>query len=155
MNVELGGFECVLAPADNNERLEAVRQVCAAHYLEGCHDTKVIDPIKDNFPSCTVPLSCVTPLTVSPTITRNPDHAREYLSRVSLLREVLEQSPVQTDPVQSLSGLLTHSSKLPLIMEPIPAWSIARVIGLCDRADAVFQQTRALEVSADTPISML
>ena len=92
------------ASEDPNERLEAIRQVCATCHLEGYPDTKVIDPIKDNFPSCTMPLSCTTPLTGTPAIMRNQDHARDCLSHVSLVRELLEQSTVYTDPVLLSSG---------------------------------------------------
>ena len=42
---------------DSSDRLEAIRHVCAVYYLEGYLDLKVVDPIKDNFPSCTMPLS--------------------------------------------------------------------------------------------------
>ena len=45
---------------DPEKRGEAVRQVCALRYLDGYPDTKVIDPIKDNFPACTMPLSYTT-----------------------------------------------------------------------------------------------
>ena len=40
---------------DLEKRREAVRQVCAVRYLDGYPDTKVIDPIKENFPACTMP----------------------------------------------------------------------------------------------------
>ena len=133
------------------EQRETMRQICAIRYLDGYSDTKVIDPIKENFLSCTMPLSCTTtPLTIAPAIMHNQKYATEYLAHASLIRELLEQSSLTTNPkllassgnrfLQSLSGLLTHSSNLPLTREPIPVWNLAQ-IRLCDRADAVYHQT--------------
>ena len=99
-----------------------------------------------------MPLSCATPLTITPAIMHNQEYATEYLAHVSLIRELLEQSSLTPNPallassgnrlLQSLSGLLTHSSNFPLTREPILIWNLARVIRLCDRADAVYHQTR-------------
>ena len=44
-------------PADEETKREETRKTCALRYLDGCPDTKVIDPIKDNYPACTMPLS--------------------------------------------------------------------------------------------------
>ena len=50
------------APMDEETRREKTRQTCALRYLDGYPDTKVIDPIKENYPACTVPLSATAPL---------------------------------------------------------------------------------------------
>ena len=76
---------------DLEKRFEAVRQVCALRYLDGYPDTKVIDPIKINFPACTMPLSCTTPACITPAILRNRVYAREHLAHVALIRELLDQ----------------------------------------------------------------
>ena len=78
------------SPASSaEEQREAMRQACATRYPDGCSDTKVIDPMKENFP-CTMPLSCATPLTITPAIMHNQEYATEYLAHVALLRELLE-----------------------------------------------------------------
>ena len=46
---------------DPEENREAVRKACALRYLDGYPDTKVIDPIRDNFPACTTLLSSTSP----------------------------------------------------------------------------------------------
>ena len=56
--------------------------------------------------------------------------------------------------LQRLSGLLTHSSQLSLIKEPIPLWNIVRMINPCDRADAVYQQIRRLDKDTTTWLQM-
>ena len=90
--------------------------MCAARYVDGHSDTKVIDPIKENFPSCTMPLSCTTPVSVTPAIMHNQEYAAEYLAHVSLIRELLEQSLTPNPTLLASSG---------------------KVVRLCDRADAV------------------
>ena len=40
----------------------------ALRYLDGYSDTKVIDPIKENYPACTMPLSATSPTYVTPEI---------------------------------------------------------------------------------------
>ena len=60
---------------DPEENREAVRKVCALRYLDGYPDTKVIDPIKENFPPCTMPLSSTSPTYVTPEIMRNQQYA--------------------------------------------------------------------------------
>ena len=37
---------------DEEEKRETTRKTCALRYLEGYPDTKVIDPIKENYPAC-------------------------------------------------------------------------------------------------------
>ena len=44
-------------PVDEETKREETRKICALRYLEGYPDTKVIDPIRDNFPACTMPLA--------------------------------------------------------------------------------------------------
>ena len=53
---------------DPEERREAVRNLCALRYLDGYPDTKVIDPIKEKYPACTMPLSSTSPVNVTPEI---------------------------------------------------------------------------------------
>ena len=64
---------------DPSDKLETIRQLCATYYLEGYLDVNEVDPIKDNFPLCTMPLASTVPLTVSPAIMRNREYARDYL----------------------------------------------------------------------------
>ena len=119
------------------KRRKAVRQVCALQYLEGYPDTKVMDPVKGNFPACTMPLSCTTPTHVTQAILHNRAYAKEYLAHAALIRELLDQSSLTTNSqllsassnrlFQSLSGLLTNSSDITLTGEPIPVWNLARV----------------------------
>ena len=54
------------AISDPEENREAIRKVCALRYLDGYPDAKVIDPIKENFPACTMPLSRTSPTYVTP-----------------------------------------------------------------------------------------
>ena len=56
---------------DPEESREAVRKACALRYLDGYPDTKVIDPIRDNFPACTMPLSSTSPTYITPAILGN------------------------------------------------------------------------------------
>ena len=64
---------------------EAVRKVCALRYLDGYPDTKVIDPIKENYPACTMPLSSTSPTHVTPEIMRNAQYAQEYFAQPTQL----------------------------------------------------------------------
>ena len=61
---------------DPEKRREAVRKICALRYLDGYPDTKVIDPIKENYPACTMPLSSTSPIHVTPEIMRNAQYAQ-------------------------------------------------------------------------------
>ena len=81
---------------DLEKRREAVRQVCAWRYLDGYPDTKVIDPIRENCPACTTPLSCTTPAYITPATLRNRQYAKEYLAHVALIHELLDQSSLTT-----------------------------------------------------------
>ena len=84
---------------DSEENRERVRKACALRYLDGYPDTKMIDPIKENFPACTMPLSSASPTYITPEILRNQQYAKEYLEHVALVRELLDQSSLSTNPV--------------------------------------------------------
>ena len=84
---------------DPEERREAVRKLCALRYLDGYPDTKVIDPIKENYPACTMPLSSTSPVHVTPEIMRNRQYAEEYIAHVALIRELLNQASLSTNSV--------------------------------------------------------
>ena len=68
----------------SGDQQENVR-VCATCYLERYSDTKVIDPIKENFSS---------PLTITPAIMHSQEYAKEYLAHVSMIRDLFEQSSI-------------------------------------------------------------
>ena len=70
-------------PADEEAKREKTRQTCALRYLDGYPDTKVIDPIKENYPACTMPLSATTPLHVTPEILCNRHYAQELCGTCS------------------------------------------------------------------------
>ena len=125
-----------------------MRKACALRYLDGYPDTKVIDPIKENFPACTMPLSSTSPTYITPAMLRNRQYAKEYLEHVALIRELLDQSSLSTKHLllssssnlfQSLSSLLTGTSDCTITREPIPIWSLVRVVRVCDSADRVRQ----------------
>ena len=82
---------------DPEEHREAMRKACALRYLDGYPDTKVIDPIKENFPACTMPLSSTSPTYITATILRSRQYAKEYLEHVALIRELLDQSSLSTN----------------------------------------------------------
>ena len=84
---------------DPEENREAVRKICALRYLDGYPDTKVIDPIKENFPACTMPLSSTSPTYITPEIMRNQQYAKEYLKHAALIRELPDQSSLSTNHV--------------------------------------------------------
>ena len=115
---------------DPEENRESIRKVCALRYLDGYPDTKVIDPIKENFPACTMPLSSTSPTYITPEIMRNQQYAKECLEHVALIRELLDQSSLSTNHVllslsnnrlfQSLSGFLTGTSNCILTMPCAP-----------------------------------
>ena len=46
---------------DDGAIQERVRQICASKYLYGYSESKVIDPIRLNYPACTMPLASTTP----------------------------------------------------------------------------------------------
>ena len=136
---------------DADENREAVRKSCAPRHLDGNPDTEVIDSIRENFPACTLPLSRTSPTYITPEIMRNRQYAKEYLEHVALIRELLDQSSLSTNPAllslsnnrlfQSLSGLLTGASNCTLTGEPIPVWNLVRVLRMGANAEFVRQTT--------------
>ena len=110
-------------------------------------ETKVIDPIRDNLSSCTMPLSCTTPMTVTSAIMHNQECARDYLEHGSMVRDLLEQSSITPSYAvlsatnnrlhQSLSGPLTGSSTLAITREPIRVWDLACESRLCSDSESV------------------
>ena len=103
---------------DDESRRERVRQICALKYLHGYPDTKVIDPIKENYPACTMPLSATAPTFVTPEILCNTQYAQDYMAHTALIREMLGQASLSTNP-----ALLEHT-----ISEP--RWSVERCLEL-------------------------
>ena len=85
-------------PMDEETRRERARVTCALRYLDGYPDTKVIDPIKENYPACTMPLSATTPTHVTPETLCNTQYAQEYVEHVALIRELLDQASLSTNP---------------------------------------------------------
>ena len=69
---------------DTEKKREEMRKLCSLRYLDGYPDTKVIDPIKENYPACTMPLSSTSPTHVTPEIMRNVQYARDYIAHVAL-----------------------------------------------------------------------
>ena len=108
------------ASLDEETKREETRKTCALRYLEGYPDTKVVDPIRDNYPACTMPLSATTPLHVTPEILCNKKYAQEYVDHVALIRELLDQASLSTNPallmrssnqlLRSIGGLLKGES---------------------------------------------
>ena len=94
---------CVIS--DPEEKREEVRRICALRYLDGYPDTKVIDPIKETYLACTMPLSSTSPTYVTPEIMRNTQYAQEYIAHVALIRELLDQASLSTN-----ATLLARSS---------------------------------------------
>ena len=95
--------------------------LCAKDGRQVPDDTSVIpDPIKENYPACTMPLSSTSPVHVTPEIMRNRQYAEEYIAHVLLIRELLDQASLSTNSAllalsnnrlyRSLSGLLKGAS---------------------------------------------
>ena len=137
---------------DPEERREAVRKLCALRCLDGYPDTKVIDPTKENYPTCTMPLSSTSPIHVTPEIMRNQQYVQEYLAHVALVRELLDQASLSTNSTllalsnnrlyQSLGGLLKGALSCDLTGEPTPAWNLVRVLRTMPDAELVRQTTK-------------
>ena len=130
----------------------------------------MIDPIKENYPARTMPLSCTSPVHVTPEITRNAQYAQEYIAHVALIRELLDQASLSTNSnllvrsnnklLRSLGGLLKGASNCESTREPIPVWNLVRVVRTNPDADLVRQTTALMGSSArrtcpsiDTPLS--
>ena len=79
-------------PIDEEMKRERESKTCALRYLDGYPDTKVIDPIKENYPACTMPLSATSSVHITPEILRNTQYAQEYVEHVALVRELLDQA---------------------------------------------------------------
>ena len=136
---------------DDEVKREATRKICALKYLDGYPDTKVIDPIKDNYPACTMPLASTAPVHVTPEIMRNTQYAEEYIAHVALVRELLDQASLSTNSnllmrssnqlLRSLGGLLKGASNCELTREPIPVWNMVRVVRTKPDAELVRQTT--------------
>ena len=149
---------------DAEVKREAVRKVCALRYLDGYPDTKVIDPIKENYPACAMPLSSTSPVHVTPEIMRNAQYAQEYLAHVALIRELLYQASLSTNSnllarsnnrlLQRLGGLLKGASSCELTREPIPVWNLVRVIRTKPDAGLVRQTTALMDSTDEISINM-
>ena len=134
-------------PVDEETKREETRKVCVLRYLEGYPDTKVIDPIRDNFPACTMPLAATAPLHVTPEILCNQRYAQEYVEHAALIRELLDQASLPTNHallmrsssqvLRSLGGLLKGASDCKLTKEPIPVWNIVKIVRTNPDADMV------------------
>ena len=74
---------------DDETRNERIRQICATKYLYGYSDSKVIDPIRERYPACTMPLAATSPAVVTPEILNNPQYVQDYVTHVALIREML------------------------------------------------------------------
>ena len=132
---------------DEENQEGRISQDCALRYLEGYPDTKVIDPIRDNYPACTMPLSATTPLHVTPEILRNKKCAQEYVEHVALIRELLDQASLSTNHallmrssnqlLRSIGGLLKGESDCMLTREPIPDWNLVKIFKMNSDADRV------------------
>ena len=143
---------------------EAVRKVCALRYLDRYPDTMVIDPIKENYPACTMPLSSTSPTYITPEIMRNVQYAQERLAHVALIRELLDQASLSTNPTllersrnrlyQSLAGLLGAASSCDLTREPIPVWNLVRVRRTKPDAELVRQTTALMDDADEMSINM-
>ena len=143
-------------PSDEETKREETRKTCALRYLESYPDTKVIDPIKDNFPACTMPLSATAPLHVTPEILCNQEYAQEDVEHVALIQELLDQASLSTNHtllmrssnqlLRSLGGLLKGASDCKLAREPIPVWNIVKIVRTNSDADRV-RKTIAFQCS--------
>ena len=150
--------------SDPEEKREAVRRVCVLRYLDGYPDIKVIDPIKENYPACTMPLLSTSPTYVTPEIMRSQQYAREYLEHVALIRELLDQASLSTNSTllclsnnrlfQSLSGLLNGASNCTSTGEPIPVWSLVRLLRTQANAELVRQTTMLMDGKSGISINM-
>ena len=70
---------------DDETGSERTRQLCALKYLHGYPDYRVVDPIKENYPACTMPLAATSPAVVTPEILCNIQYAQEYVAHVALI----------------------------------------------------------------------
>ena len=133
------------------ERLDRIRQVCASRYLSGYPVTKVIDPLQVNYPACTMPLAATAPLVITAASLCTPQYVCDYVKHVGLIREMLGHTSLSENPavlakcnnklLNSIAGLLQGSSNCPLNREPIPAWSVVKVVRTKPTAELVAKTT--------------
>ena len=122
----------------------------------------MIDPIEENYP--TMPLSVAAPTFVTPEILCNDQYAQEYVAHTALIREMLDQASLSTNPTllerssnklfQSLGDLLRGASSCQLTREPIPVWKIAKVVRTNPTAELVRKTISLMRHDEDTQISM-
>ena len=132
---------------DDVTRSERICQICASKYLYGYPDFKVIDPIKENYPACTMPLAATSPTVVTPEILCNTQYVHDYVTHVALIREMLGQASLSVNPavlercsnklLQSLCGLLKGASNCQHTREPFPAWNIVQMVRTKPTAELV------------------
>ena len=91
---------------DDETRSERTRQLCALKYLHGYPDDRVVDPIKENYPACTMPLAATSPAVVTPEILCNIQYAQEYVAHAASIREMLGQASLPAH--QGTYSLLEH-----------------------------------------------
>ena len=123
---------------DDVVRDERIRQICAAKYLYGYPESKLIDPIQECYPACTMPLASTMPAVVAPEILCNTQYVHDYVKHVALIREMLGQASLSVSPavlercpnqlLNSVAGLLKGMSNCQHTREPIPAWNTVRVV---------------------------
>ena len=152
------------APVDEEAKREETRQTCALRYLDGYPDTKVIDPIKENYPACTMPLSATAPLHETPEILCSQRYAQEYVEHVALIRELLDQASLSTNStllmrssnqlLRILDGLLRGASDCELTREPLPTWNLVKVVRGKPDAEMVRQTTALLGSDENISINL-
>ena len=148
------GGRQVLGPEpylDDVARDERIRQICASKYLYGYPESKVIDPIQENYPACTMPFSATSPAVVAPEILCNTQHVHDYVKHVALIREMLGQASLSENPavlehcssqlLKGVAGLLKGRSNCQRTREPIPAWNTVRVVRTKSTAQLVSSTT--------------
>ena len=149
---------------DDETRSERTRQICASKYLHGYSDTRVVDPLKENYPACTMPLSATSPAVVTPEILCNIQYMQEYVAHVALIREMLGQASLPTSTavleccknrlLQGLCALLKGASNCQLTREPIPAWNIVKVVRTKPTAELVGKTISLMSHEEGAHISM-
>ena len=121
------------------------REVCAKYYLEGYPEKPVVDPIKDIFPSCSMPRSCTVLQFVSPIILENGDYAQNYIEHVARIRELLDLPTF----VPTRDGL--RNDNHPLFRElgcyvkpsekTVPPWSVIKHVVRWTIGDQLYAHT--------------
>ena len=138
------------------------RKVKDDHQGPADEEAKREDPVRDNYPACTMPLSATAPLHVTPEILCNQIYAQEYIEHVALIRELLDQASLSTNSallmrssnklLKSLGGLLKGASDCDLAREPLPPWNLVKVVRTNPEAEMV-RQTLTL-MAGDENISI-